>query len=56
MPDFKYWTRRCVRALLQSAELRRAVQEGLREMQRQVGDLVLDDDGLACADSSCGTW
>jgi putative pyruvate formate lyase activating enzyme len=47
MPDLKYWSAGASKRYSKAENYARAVQEGLREMQRQVGDLVLDDDGLA---------
>jgi putative pyruvate formate lyase activating enzyme len=47
MPDFKYWSSAASARYSKAENYARTVQEGLREMQRQVGDLVLDDQGLA---------
>jgi putative pyruvate formate lyase activating enzyme len=47
MPDFKYWSAESSKRYSKAENYARAVQEGLREMQRQVGDLVLDANGLA---------
>ena len=47
MPDFKYWSSEASKRYSKAENYARAVQEGLREMQRQVGDLVLDEEGLA---------
>jgi len=47
MPDVKYWDSEASRRYSKAGDYPHAVQEGLREMQRQVGDLVLDDHGLA---------
>ncbi len=47
MPDFKYWTDAASQRYSKAQNYPQAVQEGLREMQRQVGVLVLYDEGLA---------
>jgi putative pyruvate formate lyase activating enzyme len=47
MPDFKYWSAAASARYSKAGDYADAVRDGLREMQRQVGDLVLDDDGLA---------
>jgi putative pyruvate formate lyase activating enzyme len=47
MPDFKYWSAEASKRYSKAENYPRAVREGLREMQRQVGDLVLDEEGMA---------
>jgi putative pyruvate formate lyase activating enzyme len=47
MPDFKCWDSDVARRYLKAEDYPDAVREGLREMSRQVGDLVLDQNGLA---------
>jgi putative pyruvate formate lyase activating enzyme len=47
MPDFKYWSAEASKRYSKAENYPQAVQEGLREMQRQVGDLILDEEGLA---------
>ncbi len=47
MPDFKLWTRGAARRYLRRADYPDVARETIREMHRQVGDLELDDDGLA---------
>ena len=47
MPDFKCWDPEVARRYLKAENYPQAVREGLREMHRQVGDLVLDENGLA---------
>jgi putative pyruvate formate lyase activating enzyme len=47
MPDFKYWDREAAARDLTAADYPKAAREAVAEMHRQVGDLVLDDDGLA---------
>jgi putative pyruvate formate lyase activating enzyme len=47
MPDFKFWDP-CVGArLAQASDYPEAARQAIREMHRQVGELVLDDQGLA---------
>jgi putative pyruvate formate lyase activating enzyme len=47
MPDFKVWTRERARRYLKRPDYADVARETVREMHRQVGDLVLDDRGLA---------
>ncbi|HSF18790.1 MAG TPA: radical SAM protein [Vicinamibacteria bacterium] len=47
MPDFKYWDPEMAKRYSKADNYPDAVREGLREMHRQVGDLVFDDLGLA---------
>ncbi len=47
MPDFKLWTRERARRYLKRADYADVARETIREMHRQVGDLVLDERGLA---------
>jgi putative pyruvate formate lyase activating enzyme len=47
MPDFKLWTAERARRYLKRADYPEVARETIREMQRQVGDLVLDERGLA---------
>jgi putative pyruvate formate lyase activating enzyme len=47
MPDFKVWTRERARRYLKRPDYAEVARETVREMHRQVGDLVLDDRGLA---------
>jgi putative pyruvate formate lyase activating enzyme len=47
MPDFKYWDPEVARRYSKAADYPQTVREGLKEMHRQVGDLVLDEQGLA---------
>jgi putative pyruvate formate lyase activating enzyme len=47
MPDFKYWSSEASKRYSKAADYPEAAREGLREMQRQVGNLVLDREGLA---------
>jgi putative pyruvate formate lyase activating enzyme len=47
MPDFKLWTREAARRYLKRPDYADIAREGVREMHRQVGDLVVDERGLA---------
>jgi putative pyruvate formate lyase activating enzyme len=47
MPDFKYWSPEQARTYLKAGDYPEAARAAIREMHRQVGPLVLDDDGLA---------
>jgi putative pyruvate formate lyase activating enzyme len=47
MPDFKLWTYEASRRYLRRADYPDVARESIREMHRQVGDLELDDRGLA---------
>ena len=47
MPDFKLWTRGAARRYLKRVDYPDVAREALPEMHRQVGDLALDEHGLA---------
>jgi putative pyruvate formate lyase activating enzyme len=47
MPDFKLWTSEAARRYLKRADYPEVAREAIVEMNRQVGDLVLDERGLA---------
>jgi putative pyruvate formate lyase activating enzyme len=47
MPDFKLWTGETARRYLKRADYPDVARETIVEMNRQVGDLVLDERGLA---------
>jgi len=47
MPDFKLWGRETSRRLLLAPDYPEVARAAIREMHRQVGDLILDDNGLA---------
>jgi putative pyruvate formate lyase activating enzyme len=47
MPDFKLWTSECARRYLKRADYPDVARETVKEMHRQVGDLLLDRQGLA---------
>ena len=47
MPDFKYWSAERARTYLMAEDYPDAARAALKEMHRQVGDLVTDADGIA---------
>ena len=47
MPDFKIWDEEVAKKLLLAADYPQTAREALRIMHRQVGDLVMDEKGLA---------
>ncbi len=47
MPDFKMWTRERARRFLRKGDYPEAARHSIAEMHRQVGDLVIDAQGLA---------
>ena len=47
MPDCKFWTAETAARYTNAADYPEVMQEALKEMQRQVGDLQIDQDGLA---------
>jgi len=47
MPDFKYWSPDTAKRYLKCRDYPRAAREALCEMHRQVGDLEMDDRGIA---------
>jgi putative pyruvate formate lyase activating enzyme len=47
MPDFKLWTREAARRYLKRADYPDVARETISEMHRQVGDLIVDERGLA---------
>jgi putative pyruvate formate lyase activating enzyme len=47
MPDLKLWTREAARRYLKRADYPDVARETVKEMNRQVGELVLDERGLA---------
>jgi putative pyruvate formate lyase activating enzyme len=47
MPDFKLWTTETSRRYLKRADYADVARETIAEMHRQVGDLVLDERGMA---------
>jgi putative pyruvate formate lyase activating enzyme len=47
MPDFKFWDAEMARKYLKAPDYPERAREALKEMHRQVGDLVLDESGVA---------
>jgi putative pyruvate formate lyase activating enzyme len=47
MPDFKYWSAEASARYLKAADYADAARAAIKEMHRQVGPLVTDNDGLA---------
>jgi putative pyruvate formate lyase activating enzyme len=47
LPDFKLWDEGAAQRFLKAADYPEVARAAIREMHRQVGDLVLDEDGLA---------
>jgi putative pyruvate formate lyase activating enzyme len=47
MPDFKFWDPRVAEETCNAADYPKVARNALREMHRQVGDLVIDGDGIA---------
>ena len=47
MPDFKMWDPALARKYLKAEDYPEAARKAIREMHRQVGDLVFDESGLA---------
>jgi putative pyruvate formate lyase activating enzyme len=47
MPDFKLWTREASRRYLKRSDYADVARQTVLEMHRQVGDLVVDEHGLA---------
>lgn len=47
MPDFKFWEERWSDVFCRAPDYREVAKEAFREMHRQVGDLVMDESGIA---------
>jgi putative pyruvate formate lyase activating enzyme len=47
MPDFKFWEEQWAERYCQVHDYRAIAMKAIREMHRQVGDLVMDDQGVA---------
>jgi len=47
MPDFKFWDPEIARQLANASDYPEVARQAIKEMHRQVGDLVLDDRGIA---------
>ena len=47
MPDFKFWDAEMARRYLKAPNYPEAARRAIKAMHQQVGDLVLDENGLA---------
>lgn len=47
MPDFKFWDNNWADRLYRAPDYRKQAMAAIQEMHRQVGDLVMDDKGVA---------
>lgn len=47
MPDFKFWDAEMARRYLKAPDYPEAARRAIRAMHRQVGDLIVDENGLA---------
>ena len=47
MPDFKFWDKESAKRYAKAPDYPEVAQEAILEMHRQVGDLVMDDEGVA---------
>ena len=47
MPDFKFWSHEVAERYCNAPDYRERAMDSIREMHRQVGDLVLDENGIA---------
>lgn len=47
MPDFKFWSPERAKRYLRAEDYPEVARRAIREMHRQVGDLVVDEEGLA---------
>jgi putative pyruvate formate lyase activating enzyme len=47
MPDFKFWDNQWAERYCQAPDYREVAADAIREMHRQVGDLVTDEHGIA---------
>jgi putative pyruvate formate lyase activating enzyme len=47
MPDFKFWDPQVAKDLTQAEDYPEIARQALKEMHRQVGDLVMDEQGVA---------
>jgi putative pyruvate formate lyase activating enzyme len=48
MPDFKFWNSEVASQTCNAADYPEVARQALKEMHRQVGDLVISEDGIAC--------
>ena len=56
MPDFKFWDPQVAQDLCQAEDYPDIARQAVREMHRQVGDLVVDESGWPGGACWCGTW
>jgi len=47
MPDFKFWNKESGKDYAKAPDYSEVAQKAILEMHRQVGDLIMDDEGLA---------
>ena len=47
MPDFKFWSKESGKDYAKAPDYSEVAQKAILEMHRQVGDLIMDDEGLA---------
>jgi putative pyruvate formate lyase activating enzyme len=47
MPDFKFWDGKWADRYCNAPDYSDIAMEAIKEMHRQVGDLIIDDDGIA---------
>ncbi len=47
MPDFKFWDPKAAKSLCNASDYPKVARKALKEMHRQVGDLVINEEGLA---------
>lgn len=47
MPDFKFWDPETARKYLKAPDYPERAREAIKEMHRQVGDLIVDENGIA---------
>ncbi len=47
MPDFKFWDNRWAERYCQAPDYREVAAAAVKEMHRQVGDLIIDEEGIA---------
>jgi len=48
MPDFKFWSSESAKRLAKAKDYPHVAREAVKEMHRQVGDLMLTPEGVAC--------
>ncbi len=47
MPDFKFWDQKWADRFCNASDYREKAADAIREMHRQVGDLIMNEDGIA---------